>query len=230
MESGDPSHPAKQRRVVIVNDREIPRRYFLLAGTGVFLLFGGAFGGIVWASWSSAQDDSRSNEEVSRLVTLASEQGWTYKEQDAGGVDHYEGVAPFPNASSGLSAWDDIEGRHRGRTIRSFEYRDEDTRWSSASRRSTTKTTYYSVFSVTTPAAIPRTVIREPDDLDGNLADAKLEKFLRTDPRAPGVPLRFDQGELITWFEGRLRPKDVLPKLNYLCDVLDHTPASVWEK
>lgn len=92
------------------------------------------------------------------------------------------------------------------------------------------KTTYYSVFSVTTPTAIPRSLIRVLDDLDGDFADGKLEEFLRTDPRAESVPLRFDKGELITWFEGRLRSQDVLPKLNFLCDVLEHTSASVWER
>ncbi|SOD82764.1 hypothetical protein [Streptomyces sp. Ag109_G2-15] len=229
MNNEAPSRPAERRRVVIVNDREIPRRYFLLAGTGIVVLFAGAFGGIVWASWSSARKDSRSDEELSRLTALASEHGWTYKAQDAGGVDRYEGVAPFPNLSSGLSAWDDIEGRHRGRSIRCFEYRDEETVRSAGPKRLDTKTTYYSVFSVTTPGTVPRAVVHEPGDLDGKFANGKLENFLRTDPRADGVPLRFDKGELITWFEGRLRPTDVLPKLNFLCDVLEHTPTSVWD-
>jgi hypothetical protein len=229
MDIDDLPRPTKRRNVVIVNDREIPRRYFLLAGAGVFILFGGAFGGIVWANWSTAQENSRSDEEVSDLVDLARQWKWTYKAQDAGGADRYEGVAPFANVSSGLSAWDDIEGRLRGRSIRCFEYRDEKTVRSAGPKRSRTKTTYYSVFSVNTPGTIPRTVIREPDDLDGEFADGKLEKFLRTDPRAEGAPLRFDKGELITWFEGRLRSQDVLPKLNYLCDALEHTPTSVWE-
>jgi hypothetical protein len=200
-----------------------------MAGAGVFALFGGAFGGIVWASWSSDQENSRSDDEVSDLVVLAGQQGWTYKAQDAGGVDRYEGVAPFPDVSSGLSAWDDIEGRLRGRSIRCFEYRDEETVRSTGSNRSSAKTTYYSVFSVTTPSTIPRIVIREPGDLDGDLADDELKEFLSTDPRAEGTPLRFDKGELITWFEGRLRSEDVPPKLNYLCDVLDHTAALAWD-
>ncbi|MFE1885181.1 hypothetical protein [Streptomyces diastatochromogenes] len=229
MDLEGPPRPTKRRNVVIVNDREIPRRYFLLAAAGVFALFGGATGGIVWASWSNARENSRSDEELSDLVTLARKQGWTYKAQAAGGVDRYEGVAPFPNLSSGLSAWDNIEGRHRGRSIRCFEYRDEETVRSAGPRRLDTKTTYYSVFSVTTPGTAPRTVIHEPGDLDGKFTDGKLENFLRTDPRADGVPLRFDKGELITWFEGRLRPTDVLPKLNFLCDVLEHTPTSVWD-
>lgn len=101
MDTDDLDHPSKRRNVVIVNDREVPRRYFLLAGTGVLVLFGAAFGGIVWANWSSAQKDSRSDDEVSNLVTLARKQRWTYKAQDTGGVDRYEGVAPFPNVSSG---------------------------------------------------------------------------------------------------------------------------------
>ncbi|GAA3806066.1 hypothetical protein [Streptomyces chiangmaiensis] len=228
MDIDDLPRPSKRRNVVIVNDREIPRRYFLLAGAGVFVLFGGAFGGIVWASWSDTREDQRSAEEVSDLVTLAHRQGWTYKAQDMGGADRYEGVAPFPTVSSGLSAWDRAEGRHRGRSIRCFEYRDERTVKSAGPTRFRTKTTYYSVFSVATPSTVTRTVIREPGDLEGNFADARLEDFLSTDPRAAGTPLRFDKGELITWFEGRLRPGDVLPKLNYLCDVLEHTPASVW--
>ncbi|MFF4042153.1 hypothetical protein [Streptomyces sp. NPDC001816] len=229
MNNEDPSRPPEQRRVVIVNDREIPRRYFLLVGTGIVVLFAGAFGSIVWASWSNARKDSRSEEELSRLAALASEHGWAYQEQDKGGVDRYEGVTPFPKASSGLSAWDDIEGRHRGRSIRCLEYRDEKTVRSAGPKRFDTTTTYYSVFSVTTPGTVSRTVVREPGDLHGKFADGKLENFLRNDPRAAGAPLRFDKGELITWFEGRLRPKDVLPKLDFLCDVLEHTPTSVWD-
>ncbi|MFF0788565.1 hypothetical protein [Streptomyces spiralis] len=221
-------NPTKRRNMVIVNDREIPRRYLLLAGAGASILFGGAFSSIVWSNWSSAQESSRSDEEVSDLIALARRQGWTYKVQNAGGADRYQGCAPFPDASSGLSAWDDIEGRLRGRTIRCFEYRDAKYTQLSGSNHSRAQTTYYSIFSATTPAVIPRTVIRGPGDLEGEFANDKLEKFLRNDPRAADTPLRFDKGELITWYKGRLRANKVLPKLNYLCDVLEHTPALAW--
>lgn len=229
MDTDAPPEPKKRRNVVIVNDREIPRRYFLLATGGAVTLFGGAFGGIVWASRIRTQEDSRSDEEVSDLIALARRRGWTYREQNAGGVDRYEGVAPFPNVSSGLSSWDDIEGRLRGRDIRCFEYRDDRMVRSAGPKRFETKTTYYSVFSVTTPTTVPRAVVHEPADLRGKFAAGRLATLLRTDPRATGTPLRFDKGELITWFEGRLRPKEVLPKLNYLCDVVESTPASVWD-
>ncbi|POX63724.1 hypothetical protein C3492_08195 [Streptomyces sp. Ru62] len=200
MNFDDLPHPTKQRDVVIVNDREIPRRYFLMAAAGVLVLFGGAFGGIVWASWSDAQEDSRDDEEVSALVALAQRRGWTYRARVAGGADRYEGATPFPDVSSGLSVWDCVEGRHRGRTVRCFEYRDARTVQSAGPGHSLTKTSYYAVFSVTAPNAVPRSVLRA--------ADAES-------------PLRFNRGELITWAKGRLREEDVVPKLNYLCDVLD---------
>ncbi|MBG7699450.1 hypothetical protein HCJ76_15495 [Streptomyces sp. MC1] len=193
-------HPAKRRNVITVNDREIPRRHFLLAAAGVFVVFGGAFGGIVWASWSRAQEDSRGDEEVSGLVALAQRRGWTYRARVAGGADRYEGVTPFPDVSSGLSSWDCVEGRHRGRAVRCFEYRDVRTVQSAGPGRSLTKTSYYAVFSVTAPDAVPPSALHAAD------ADA---------------PLRFHRGELITWSRGRLREEAVLPKLNYLCDVLD---------
>ncbi|MEW2286322.1 hypothetical protein [Streptomyces sp. NPDC047841] len=201
----DLPHPAKRRDVVIVNDREIPRRYFLLAAAGVFVLFGGAFGGIVWASWSDAQEDSLGDDEASALVSLAQRRGWTYRARVAGGADRYEGAAPFPDVSSGLSAWNCVDGRHRGRSIRCFEYRDVRTVQSAGPGRSLTKTSYYGVFSATAPDTAPRPALRA--------ADAER-------------PLRFDRGELITWTKGRLREEDVLPRLNYLCDVLDRALVS----
>lgn len=48
-------------------------------------------------------------------------------------------------------------------------------------------------------------------------------------PRAADTLSLFDKGELITWFEGRPRPKDVSPRLSCPCGVLEHTPTSVWE-
>jgi len=64
--------PLKRRKAVVVNDREIPRRHFLLAGSGFLVLFGGT----VWANVSDAQ-------------------------KDTGAADRYEGVAPFPSVSTG---------------------------------------------------------------------------------------------------------------------------------
>ncbi|MEV5148962.1 hypothetical protein AB0L14_32355 [Streptomyces sp. NPDC052727] len=200
MNFDDLPHPTKRRNVVIVNDREIPRRYFLLAAAGVFVLFGGAFSGIVWANWSDAQEDSRGDDDVAALVALAQQRGWTYRAKVVGGADRYEGAAPFPDVSTGLSVWDCVEGRHHGRTVRCFEYRDVRTVQSAAPGRSLTKTSYYAVFSVTAPDAVPRSVLHAAD------ADS---------------PLQFHRGELITWSRGRLREEAVLPKLNYLCDVLD---------
>jgi hypothetical protein len=40
-----------------------------------------------------------------------------------------------------------------------------------------------------------------------------------------GVTSR-DRGELITWYEGRLRPQDLLRHLNHLCDALERVPGS----
>ncbi|MFI1790285.1 hypothetical protein ACH40D_17900 [Streptomyces olivaceoviridis] len=205
MNFDDLPHPTKRRNVVIVNDREIPRRHFLLAAAGVFVLFGGAFSGIVWAGWSDAQENSRGDEEVSALVALARRRGWTYRARVAGGADRYEGAAPFPDVSSGLSVWDCVEGRHRGRTVRCFEYRDVRTVQSAGPGRSLTKTSYYAVFSVTAADTVRGSVVRAAD-ADG--------------------PLRFDGGELITWTKGRLREEDVLPKLDYLCNVLDRASDS----
>ncbi|MET8769555.1 hypothetical protein [Streptomyces sp. NPDC004658] len=194
--------PTKRRDVVIVNDREIPRRYFLMAAAGVFAVFGGAFGGIVWAGWSGAREDSRGDEEVSALVALAQRRGWTYRARVAGGADRYAGASPFPDVSSGLSVWDWVEGRYRGHSVRCFEYRDVRTVGSAGPGRSLTKTAYYAVFSVTAPHAVTRSVLRAADADD---------------------PLRFHAGELITWTKGRLREEDVLPKLKRLCDVLDRS-------
>jgi len=89
--------PIKRRKTDVVNDGEIPRRYFLLAGGGFLVLFGGAFGGIVWANLSDAQGNVRTDEETAALVELARQWKWTYKEQNAGAADRYEGVAPFPS-------------------------------------------------------------------------------------------------------------------------------------
>ncbi|MGP8301071.1 hypothetical protein ACTPOK_24735 [Streptomyces inhibens] len=52
-----------------------------------------------------------------------------------------------------------------------------------------------------------------------------MAQFLTSDPRAKDEPLRFQGNDLLTWYQGRLRPQDIDQKLNYLCDVLDHWPA-----
>lgn len=53
-------------------------------------------------------------------------------------------------------------------------------------------------------------------------------QFLLADPRAKDAPVQFHGNELITWYQGRLRPEKLDPQLNYLCDLLDRLPEQAW--
>lgn len=52
-----------------------------------------------------------------------------------------------------------------------------------------------------------------------------LGQFLTSDPRAKDHPLRFHGNELLTWHKGRIRPEQIEPKLDYLCDIVDSRPV-----
>lgn len=61
----------------------------------------------------------------------------------------------------------------------------------------------------------------------------RLAQFLLSDPRAEDEILEFHGNELILWRKGAwsagtLGTQDILPKLDYLCDVLDRIPAEAW--
>jgi hypothetical protein len=170
-------------------------------------------------------------------------------------VDRLEGVEPFPDASTGLWVSDYTHGRYKGREFRYFEYEDESTGTRVNGKR---KSEYYAVFAVSTPGEVPRTVIREEGFLDSvfgggeivesgdaefdadnrviakdpaaakRLAAPGLIRYLAGEPALEDRPLRFENGEVLTWYEERLRPQDVLRELDYLSRVVEHVPARAW--
>jgi hypothetical protein len=71
-------------------------------------------------------------------------------------------------------------------------------------------------------------VITDDEPFARSVMTDDLVRFLLSDPRVKGAPLRFHGNELITWFEGRLRPDTIDQKLNYLCDALERVPAQAW--
>ncbi|MFJ9851355.1 hypothetical protein [Streptomyces sp. NPDC101150] len=68
-------------------------------------------------------------------------------------------------------------------------------------------------------------VIANDENFARSVLNGPMAQFLISDLRAKGEPLRFQECELLTWHQGRLRAEDIERKLNYLCDVLDHWPA-----
>lgn len=71
-------------------------------------------------------------------------------------------------------------------------------------------------------------IITDDEPFARSVLTDDLVRFLLSDPRVKDAPLRFHGNELITWFEGRLRPDGIDPKLNYLCDALERVPAQTW--
>ncbi|MEU8568636.1 hypothetical protein AB0C51_09780 [Streptomyces pathocidini] len=240
---------------LVIGQREYSRRTALLVLGGACLLFIAIFGGVITLIVLGKRRTARNDEEQADLVKLAQTRHWSYSASKSGAVDRYSGADPFPTASFNVTAWDYIEGRYRGRSFACFEYRDKN---NNGHTRPQDKQQYFAVFAVATAASIPRVVIREHKLLDGvfaggevvELGDSKfdgkfrvvtsdvrtarevlegrLAHFLTTDSRAQDAPLRFDRGELITWYEGRLRPDEVLPHLDFLCDALECVPERAW--
>jgi hypothetical protein len=216
---------------------------------------GGFFAGVLGLIHWGKQEDTRSADETAGLAELAREHGWSHEPTRSGVVDRLEGVEPFPDVSTGLQVSDYTHGRYKGREFRYFEYEDEST-GTRVNGRETSD--YYAVFAVSTPGEVPRTVIREDGFLDsvfgggevvgtGNaefdddnnvitkdvsaakrLASPGLTHQLSREPALKDRPLRFENGEVLTWQEERLRPQDVLRKLDYLSRVVDHAPARAW--
>jgi hypothetical protein len=238
---------------LVMGDKEYPRRVALPVVGGLALLVGGGIFGIMRLVDTMNQEDVLTREEQVRLKNIADEHGWTYSYSESGVVDELEGADPFPDASSGLVVDHYTHGRYRGRDIRYFEYADETTMTNNNGR---SRTDYYAVFVVSTPDTVPRTLIREEGFLDSvfgggevvktgdsafdtefsvitqdreaaeKLVTPRLIDHLSREPDARELPLRFENGEVLTWSEERLRPQQVMARLNYLTEVVNHLPTS----
>ncbi|MFR9754406.1 hypothetical protein [Streptomyces sp. TR06-5] len=244
----DPEH----RFAVVLGDRELSGSVALLVTGGILLAVGGVVFGIMVFVDSEVRQDRRSAEEAARLRGVARQHGWIYDGIKSGVLDELEGVDPFPDASGGAVVHDHVHGRYRGRVIRYFEYRDHSL---STQRNGREDIEYFSVFAVSTPEPFPRTLIQEHGFLDsvfgggqvvetgepafdedysvitedpaaaGKLVTPRLIDHLASDSRLDDLPLRFENGEVVTWHEGRLRSQQVMKRLDYLSGVVDHLSA-----
>ncbi|OEV30469.1 hypothetical protein AN219_10765 [Streptomyces nanshensis] len=246
---------SRKKFTLVIGDKEYPRRVAALVMGGIVLVMGGFFAGVLGLIYWGKQEDSRSAGEEAGLAELAREHGWSHEPSRSGVVDRLEDVEPFPDVSTGLPVSDYTHGRYRGREFRYFEYEDESTGTRVNGRE---KSEYYAVFAVSTPGEVPRTVIREEGFLDSvfgggkivktgdaefdadnrviaeetapakRLAARGLTRHLAREPALKDRPLRFENGEVLTWHEERLRPQDVLRELDYLSRVVEHTPKRAW--
>ncbi len=238
---------------LVVGDKEYPRRVALPVAGGITLLVGGGIFGVWRFVHNEKQEDTLTAEEAMGLRDIAEEHGWKFSSSESGVVDELEGVEPFPDAGTGLYVDNYTHGRYQGRNIRYFEYADETTMTNSNGR---SYTDYYAVFAVSTPDTLPRTLIREEGFLDSvfgggevvktgdsafdsefsvitkdrgaaeELITPRLTDYLVREPRAKELSLRFENGEVLTWSEERLRPQDVMTKRNYLSEVAKRLPAN----
>ncbi|QPP07973.1 hypothetical protein G4Z16_17940 [Streptomyces bathyalis] len=248
--------PNGKKFTLVVGNKRYPRRVAALVMGGVVVVMGGFFASVLGLIYWGKQVDARSAGEEAGLAQLAREHGWSYEPSRSGVVDRLEGVEPFPDVSTGLLVSDYTHGRYKGREFRYFEYEDESTGTGADSRETSE---YYAVFAVSTPGEVPRTVFREEGFLDSvfgggkivatgdaefdadnrviaedraaakQLAAPGLTRYLLHGPALQDRPLRFENGEVLTWHEERLRPRDVLRKLDYLSRVVDHSPARAWQ-
>lgn len=248
--------PSSKKFTLVIGNKRYPRRVAVLVMGAVVLVMGGFFASVLGLIYWGNQKDARSADEQAGLAQLAREHGWSHEPSKSGVVDRLEGVEPFPDVSTGLQVSDYTHGRYKGREFRYFEYEDESTGTRVNGRE---QSDYYSVFAVSTPGEVPRTVFREEGFLDSvfgggkvvgtgdadfdadnrviaedpstakQLAAPGLTRYLARGPALKDRPLRFENGEVLTWREERLRPQDVLGKLDDLSRVVDHTPARAWE-
>lgn len=245
-----------KKSTLVLFDREFPRRVALPVMGGILAVFGGFFYGVWSLIQLGKEEDTRSSDEDLGLRNIARRHRWRYSFTESGVVDELEGVEPFPDISTGLVVSDYTRGRYRGRDIRYFEYADEDTGTKVNGR---TTSDYYAVFAVSTPGTVPRTLIREKGFADSvfgggeivgtgdqafdddyrvisddppsakRIATARLTRYLADEPLLQDRPLRFEKGEVLTWYEERLRAEDVMENLDYLSRVVQRIPDSAWE-
>lgn len=219
----------------------------------LFLFIGALFAFVITMMVRTGKRDGRTDQEEAGLIRLAHGRGWSYTPSVPGWADRYCGAEPFPQTGTSLAVSDYIAGEFRGRPFCCFEYRSRPAGVGETGAKPQMR--FVSVFAVSMPAAVPRLIIRRPRALDGvfaggrvvqlgipafdedfhvisddesfarNVVAGYLTQFLTSDPRAKASPLRFHGSELITWHQGRLRPQEIEPNLNYLRDVLDRMPA-----
>ncbi|MFF0788561.1 hypothetical protein [Streptomyces spiralis] len=223
----------------------------------MILVVGGMFVLVITMFRRNRRSQIRGVEERAAAIRLAQERGWSHQQVTYGVVDRLCGMAPLPLTGRNLRALHYITGDFRGRSFCCFEYttgtlsvndgpgRDRPTFW-----------TVFAVTApgagpelvVRRPQTLDGVIQRgrmvqlrvpEFDEAfrvmtdDESFAFAALAgdvvPFLCADPRATkDAPIRLHNDELLTWRRGRLSPRDIDERLNYLCDVLDRIPADVW--
>lgn len=194
---------------------------------------------------------------VARFTAFAAQRGWRYTEKDRSLVDRFEGQ-PF-GGGHGRRVRHVLEGPYRGRDILAFEYTyKERTGSGEDSSESTYYFTVASLATpVARPRlevvreGLGRRLLglvgvrdlqleseefnrafhirAESDRFAYDILHPRMMEWLLADRRALSVPFRFEGADLVTWRRGRIEPATVNALLDYLCDVMEHTPSFVWK-
>ena len=221
----------------------------------VILLVGGIFAVVITMFVRSRRSQVEGAEGRAQALQVARGRGWGYQEVTYGVIDRLCGAPPLPLSGRRLLGRHYITGELRGRSFCCFEY-TTGTIGVNDTAPGANRPVYWTVFAVTAPGTGPELVVRRPEALDGvarrgrtvrlgvpefddaftvltddetfaraALADGVVP-FLAANPEA--APVRLHGGELITWYKGRLNPREMDGHLAHLNDVLDRIPARVW--
>jgi len=228
-----------------------------LVPIGIFLIVGVIFAFVIYSRVHTNKRDGRSDQQQEELVQFVEGRGWSYTSSVPGGGDRYCGSAPLPITGTDIDVWDYTAGEFRGRNFCCFEYRTRgtgtdvsDRHWRFYTVFAIEMPTTVPRVSVRRPQAMDKMETRllgrghvvelgipafddefrvvTDDEPFARAMGGHLAQFLPSDPRAKDAPLQFHGNELITWYQGRLRPDQINPNMNYLSDVLDHLPVQVW--
>lgn len=183
--------------------------------------------------------------------------GWTYQRRNDQIVETFTGLPGFRN-NSGTQAWHLMHGRHREHAVHAFHYCYQTETTDNRGRRSKHGHWFQVVSVRTPAVRPTLTVSKEPWDskFDLDLDDdqfndnfkvkiddrqqrfafgvlhAPLMRWLLADERAVHRkwPFRFERDHLYTWdtWQDTPEPEPILERADYLVDILERVPASVW--
>lgn len=194
---------------------------------------------------------------VAAFIAFAAQRGWQYRERDDNLAGRYIGT-PF-GQGFGQEAKHVLAGPHRGRAMVGFEYIYKVREGSGKNKRTVTyRHTVVAVSTAAARPTLELSreglgrrllgligvrdlqleseefnktflISTDNDRFAYDILHPRMMEWMLDDGRAKTMPFRFERADLLTWCTGKVDLNTVVWQLEYLCDVLDRTPAFVWK-
>ncbi|APU17915.1 MULTISPECIES: hypothetical protein [Actinoalloteichus] len=183
--------------------------------------------------------------------------GWSYRPRDDRWAGHFR--APLFHRGHRRGAHHVVEGSHRGRRLVVFEYFYVERQGSGKNRRNVTyRFAVASVFTPAPRPTLEVSrehvghrllgvfgvkdlqleseefnrafrIQTEDDRFAYDILHPRTMEWMLGDERFKALPFRIDNGDLMSWRQGRLRPADIAPLATFVVDILERVPDYVWQ-